>query len=126
MKGNRQTMRLLLPIMILFVGLGARAEENFIDGFPDVPFLSVIRALEGEPVVFDTPGGTVAEATFLLNDTAAKAMDSYRESLMALGWACDSPTTAMHCWREENRLTFKGTDGEDDTPRLVLRLEPQS
>lgn len=126
MKGTSLTMRLLLPIVILLSGASARAEESFIDGFPDVPMLSVIRALEGEPMVFDTPGGTVAEATFLLEGTAAKAMESYRESMTGLGWTCDSPTAAMHCWREENRLTFKGAAGEDGIARLVIRLEPQS
>jgi|GEM_PF-1702644 len=119
-------MRLLLPIMILLLASTARAEESFIDGFPDVPMLSVIRAIEGEPVVFDTPGGTVAQATLLLEGTPARAMETYRESLTGLGWTCDSPTTAMHCWREENRLTFTGVTGEDGTARLMLRLEPQS
>jgi len=118
-------MRLLPALMILLLSLSARAEESFIDGFPDVPMLPVIRAIEGEPVVFDTPGGTVAEATLMLEGTAAKAMESYRESLTALGWTCDNPTTAMHCWREENRLTFKHPADNEAGDRLILRLEPK-
>lgn len=91
-----------------------------------MPALEAIRAFEGEPVVFDTPAGTVAEATLLLTGTAASAMETYRESLSALGWVCDSPSLALTCQREGNRLTFKSPDIHAKDGRLVLRLEPIS
>lgn len=119
-------MRLMIPALILIFSPPLMAEDKFLEGFPDVPALDAIRAFEGEPVIFDTPSGTVAEATLLLNGQASHAMHTYRESLVALGWTCDSPSLALTCRREGNRLIFKTPDPHAKNGRLILRLEPAS
>jgi hypothetical protein len=119
--------RLFVPLLFLCTGIAApaaTAEEGFIEGFPDVPILDVVTGIDGDSLLFDTPSGTVAEVTLLIEGDALNAMKQYRESLTALGWVCNAPSLAMDCWRAENRLLFKHPGGEHATGALILRLEP--
>lgn len=119
-------MRISIPALILTLGFSVQAEDTFLEGFPDVPYLDVIRAVEGEPVIFDTPSGTVAETTLQLATSGANAMELYRESLSALGWTCDSPALALTCSRYGNRLSLKSPNPSAQEGTLILRLEPIS
>lgn len=119
-------MRLIiLALSMMFASSAIQAEDTFLEGFPDVPLLPVVKALEDDPVIFDTPSGTVAEARLLLAGTPANAMKSYRESLIALGWGCAPAAPTMVCKREENRLTFTSSAPDAKAAKLILRLEPQ-
>lgn len=120
-------MRFMFVLAAVLFALPAWAQEDgnsFLEGFPDVPRLEVIRAVDGDPVVFDTPSGTVAEITLLIKGTGDNALKLYRESLLALGWKCHGQTAKMRCERENDRLVFTDpTPGKKDG-QLVLRLEP--
>lgn len=100
------------------------AEDAFLEGLPDVPQLEMVTAFEGEPVIFDTPSGTVAEFTLMLSGTAEEAAKAYEAALTGLGWACVAESAHLTCAREENRLVF--TKPEEGAPahRIILRLEP--
>ncbi len=118
-------MRLLLPIMILLLAAPLRAEESFIDGFPDVPLLSGVRGIDGESVFFDTPSGTIAEVKLLVEGGGDKLMADYAEALAGLGWACTKSPQALRCEREENRLIFFDPDPRVKNGTVILRLEPK-
>lgn len=102
----------------------ALAEDIFIDGLPDVPLLDVVSAIEGDPVIFDTPSGTVAEFSLTLNVAGHEAVARYDAALTALGWACLRKAQSMSCEREENRLVFTSPTEGHKAHRIILRLEP--
>ncbi|WP_417450591.1 hypothetical protein [Kordiimonas sp.] len=99
-------------------------EDVFLDGLPDVPQLEMVTAIEGEPVIFDTPAGTVAEYRLLVSTTSDEAIAAYNSALTGLGWACTEAAYVMTCAREENRLVFTQAENEADDHRIILRLEP--
>ncbi len=119
-------MKSLIPLLML--ARAATAQDSpaagFLEGFPDVPRLDVVTGIAGDSVLFDTPGGTVAEITLKIAGSTLNAMKQYRESLTSLGWTCNAPTIAMDCWRERHRLMFKSPAGENASGMLILRLEP--
>ncbi|MCJ9430011.1 hypothetical protein [Kordiimonas marina] len=99
--------------------------DSFLEGFPDVPRLDVIRALGGDPVVFDTPSGTVAEVTLLIRGSGDNALKLYKESLTPLGWKCHLSHAKMRCERENDRIVFTDPAPSKNDGQLVLRLEPK-
>ena len=99
-------------------------QDVFLEGLPDVPQLEMVIAIEGEPMIFDTPSGTVAEYTFLLSGTRDEAIKAYDAALTGLGWACVARPAQMTCAREENRLVFTEAENLPDDHRIILRLEP--
>jgi len=110
-----------------FPGVSQAADDgnSFLEGFPDVPRLDVIRALGGDPVVFDTPSGTVAEVTLLIKGRGDNALKLYKESLTALGWKCHLSHAKMRCERENDRIVFTDPAPAKTDGQLVLRLEPK-
>jgi hypothetical protein len=102
----------------------AHAAEDFIEGLPDVPRLEMVTGIEGEPVIFDTPSGTVAEFTLILAATAEDAAEAYNAALTGLGWACVTKSSLLSCALEENRLVFTKPDNVPEGQRIILRLEP--
>ncbi|WP_417465886.1 hypothetical protein [Kordiimonas sp.] len=116
-------MRYVALLLFCFTS-ALHAEDVFIEGLPDVPHLPVVTSIEGEPVVFDTPGGTVAEFILNINVAAPAAYQAYNEALTGLGWACTSRPSGMACAREENRLVFSTPEEGENTKRIILRLEP--
>lgn len=102
----------------------AYAAEDFIEGLPDVPQLEIVTGIEGEPVIFDTPSGTVAEFTLILAASAQETADAYNAALTGLGWACLPEPALLTCAREENRLVFTKPEHDGTDRRIILRLEP--
>lgn len=113
-----------VALFLFFLASAVRAEDVFIEGLPDVPQLALVTSIEGEPVIFDTPGGTVAEFALNLSSSTSVALTAYNEALTGLGWACTPGTHSMVCSREENRLVFSTPDEGKSTKRIMLRLEP--
>ena len=113
-----------VALILFFLASAVQAEDVFIEGLPDVPQLSIVSSIDGEPVIFDTPSGTVAEFGLNLSSPAPAALKAYNDALTGLGWACTSKPNGMTCAREENRLVFSSPEGEEKGKRIILRLEP--
>jgi hypothetical protein len=113
-----------ISVLLLCSGIAHAVDDVFIEGLPDVPQLEMVTAIEGEPVIFDTPSGTVAEFTLILSAAPEEAARAYDAALTGLGWACVAEPALLTCAREENRLVFtKPEEGAADH-RIILRLEP--
>ena len=108
----------------LSIGFAHAADDVFIEGLPDVPQLELVTAIEGEPVIFDTPSGTVAEFTLILSASPEEAAQAYDAALTGLGWACVAESPLLTCAREENRLVFTKPEGDESGRHIMLRLEP--
>ncbi|UTW58721.1 hypothetical protein KFE96_18210 [Kordiimonas sp. SCSIO 12603] len=100
------------------------AEDGFIEGFPDIPKLEIVSEIAGDPVVFDTPSGTVAEATLLTSNKGTEALNAYKTALSALGWSCKRPPQSLKCTRGGNTVTFLNDIPQAETGRIILRLAP--
>ncbi len=116
----------LTSILLAFISIHVAAEEDvFLEGFPDVPVLPVVKSVEDSPVIFDTPSGTVAEATLILRQPSAVALKLYAKALTPLGWLCKESGKNLLCKRDENRLTLGPENQNSDSRKLILSLAPQ-
>ncbi len=121
--------RLIRYPVLALVALGlahvAVAQDRFIDGFPDVPYLDIIEVVLGEPMVFDTASGTVAEVSIQFSAPASTVLSEYGTALSGLGWTCTKTARQLSCLRDTNivQLTPTNTGGEAVT--FILRLEPR-
>lgn len=103
----------------------AGAQDRFIDGFPDIPYLDIVTAVVGEPVVFDTAGGTVAEVGIQFSEPADTVFIIYSKALAGLGWACANTKVDLRCTRENSFIQISAPSGDSTTDTFILRLEPQ-
>ena len=103
----------------------AKQAERFIDGFPDVPYLEIISTIVGEPVMFDTNSGTVAETTIQFSVSTEQAIRAYGTALKGLGWTCSKTGLSLRCLREDNMVQFEPASGDNAASTLILRLEPR-
>ncbi len=121
--------RLIRHLALAMATLGVTplvvAQDRFIDGFPDVPYMDTISHIEGSPMVFDTAGGTVAEATIVFSVGADKVMRDYQIALDGLSWECTSTATVLECERDANIVTFTALEARPESARFILRLEPK-
>ena len=101
------------------------AQDRFIEGFPDVPYLDIVSAVVGEPVIFDTAGGTVAEVGIQFSEPAAKVFIIYSGALTGLGWNCANTSSDLHCTREGSLIQLTAPSENNATGTFILRLEPQ-
>lgn len=124
MKLLKKTATTLFLLGIALAQSGAQ-ETEFIEGFPDVPLVGWVRGIEGEPVVFDTVAGTVAEVTLLIEGGGFKTMEAYNSTLTSLGWQCELADRYLRCDRDKNRLIFFDTDPQKKNGKIILRLEPK-
>jgi hypothetical protein len=99
-------------------------EPTFLEGFPDVPVIDGVHEVASERVVFDTPGGTVAQTTLQTRDTVHKALLNFNDALVALGWNCKPASESMLCTRDTSKLVFQAPEPEQKPTRIILRLEP--
>jgi hypothetical protein len=101
------------------------AQEDFLTGFPDVPQLDIISEIVGEPVVFDTASGTVAEARLKFSINAPDTLKQYGSALTALGWTCKKTKALLKCEKEENQVSLSPPAKTENTDIFILRLEPR-
>lgn len=117
---------LLLPLMAWPQAL---ANEEFIEGFPDVPKLDIVTSIENEPVIFDTSSGTVAEVSLRLSATVQEALSQYSAALKGLGWACKKSSANIRCTRGDSLVSLtesgKGSEQNNASNLFILRLEPR-
>ena len=69
----------------LFAAAPVAAQTSFISGLNDVPLMPGLTPL-GETLVFDKPGGRIAEAVFTGRQGADSVARFYAETLPQLGW----------------------------------------
>lgn len=120
-------MRTILLAALLTVPVTAQETAPiFLDGFPDVPLIEGVSEAASERVVFDTPGGTVAQTTLLSSTAIGKALERFEDSLGALGWTCERIKAAMNCSRDTSSLNFTDASEPGKTTRIILRLEPRT
>ncbi len=104
---------------------GAFADDRFIEGFPDVPYLAIVSTVVGVPVIFDTASGTVAEVGLQFSEPASTVFTLYDEALVGLGWACTKTDAHLRCIREKSLIQLTAPSGNDATGTFILRLEPR-
>lgn len=101
------------------------SDDRFIDGFPDVPYLDIISTMVGQPVVFDTAGGTVAEVGILFSVSPEQVIADYDSALAGLGWACSKTPTALSCVRDDSIMQLSPSQDAGSDTTFILRLEPR-
>jgi len=124
MKTTHKFFALLITWLLLGPVSAQETEQQFLDGFPDVPLVAGIRGVEGESVLFDTPSGTIAEVKLTIEGDADHVFDNFFEALVALGWDCGKKPQALTCTREKNRLVFFDAEPSRKNGTIILRLEP--
>jgi len=110
---------------LLSVSVAGAADDRFIDGFPDIPYLDIVSAVVGEPLVFDTASGTVAEVGLQFSEPAAKVLAIYGEALGGLGWTCTKTNISLRCNREESLIQLTAPSSKNPNDSFILRLEPR-
>lgn len=103
----------------------AAAQDRFIDGFPDVPYLDIIEVVLGDPMVFDTASGTVAEVSIQFSVPAARVLDDYATALSGLGWTCTKTARQLSCLRDTNIVQLAPANNGAEAVTFILRLEPR-
>lgn len=98
----------------------AAAETAFVAGLNDVPLMPGLTPL-GETLVFDKPGGRIAEAVFTSGRAGPDAVARfYADTLPQLGWRIRSPGRYAR-ENEELALHVTGSGGDGATLRLVVQ-----
>jgi len=112
-------------IVLLTVSVAGAADNRFIDGFPDIPYLDIVSAVIGEPLVFDTASGTVAEVGLQFSEPATKVFALYSEALGGLGWTCSKTDVYLRCIRERSLIQLTAPSSKSPIDSFILRLEPR-
>lgn len=112
-------------VIWLCSSLAVAADDRFIEGFPDIPYLDIVSTVVGEPVIFDTASGTVAEVGLQFSQPAATVFTLYSEALVGLGWGCTKTGAYLRCIREKSLIQLTAPEGNDATDTFILRLEPR-
>lgn len=99
--------------------------RDFIDGFPDIPRLAIVTDIIGEPVVFDTASGTVAEVELKISTSLGEAFSAYGLALKQLGWSCRQGPSRLACSRGDSVVSMAPSEGENNDETMILRLEPR-
>ncbi len=119
-------MNYLLIFAAMTLSGAVKANQVFIEGFPDVPLLAGIEEHSGDRVVFDVPSGTVAETAIRAQESGGNVLDAYAKELPVFGWKCDRVPQGMRCLREKNVLVFLDQAPAASEALIILRLEPAS
>lgn len=109
----------------LCASFAAVADDRFIEGFPDIPYLDILAAVVGEPVIFDTASGTVAEVGLQFSEPVATVLTIYSQALVGLGWQCTNTDAYLRCTREQSVIQLTAPNGKNVTAPFILRLEPR-
>jgi len=102
---------------------GASESTRFVSGLGDVPVMPGLAPAEEEPLVFDKPGGRIAQSVMAGRVERKAVLAFYNQTMPQLGW---KRTTDARYVREgeELRLEFvdKGTPAQpgQTTVRFIL------
>ncbi len=89
-------------LCLLSAGLATAADPAFIAGLNDVPLMPGL-APQGETLVFDKPGGRIAEASFAGAVSMEAVRRFYADTLPQLGWRAAGRD---HYVRDQEELTL--------------------
>lgn len=117
--------RITACLVMLTASFAGAAQDRFIDGFPDIPYLDIVLAVMGEPVIFDTASGTVAEVGIQFSEPAPAVFAAYSKALVGLGWNCAATASNLRCTREDSLIQLTAPEGNGAADTFILRLEPQ-
>ena len=106
-----------LAAAVLLSAAPAAGQTAFISGLNDVPQMPGLTPL-GDPLVFDKPGGRIAEAVFTSRQGADAVARFYADTLPQLGWRAAGKDRYVRD-REELALHLSGAGGA--TLRIVLQ-----
>lgn len=131
------TARAALAALLLagpaFAGLAgsalpSRASETtvFVTGLGDVPAMPGLAPAEEEPLVFDKPGGRIAQSVMTGRVERKAVLAFYNQTMPQLGWKL-SPDSKRGTTRyvregEELRLEFVDTAGPSAASRTTVRF----
>jgi hypothetical protein len=90
-----------------FAAAPVAAQTSFITGLNDVPLMPGLVPL-GETLVFDKPGGRIAEAVFTSRQGADAVARFYADTLPQLGWRAAGKDRYVRD-REELALHLSGS-----------------
>jgi hypothetical protein len=79
----------LAAALIVLVHVSDLRAQGFVPGFEDLPLMFELDP-EGEPMIFDAPGGRIVEARASGASSPTRVMAFYRETLAQLGWRATS------------------------------------
>jgi hypothetical protein len=102
---------------LLWSAVAAAAEPGFVSGLNDVPLMPGLTPL-GETLVFDKPGGRIAEAVFTGGTGPDAVSRFYADTLPQLGWRAKGGGRFV---RETEELALHVTGAGSTTVRLVLQ-----
>ncbi|MCW2245663.1 hypothetical protein M2352_001254 [Azospirillum fermentarium] len=96
------------------------AAAGFVAGLGDVPAMPGLEPVDGEPMVFDKPGGRIVETMMRGPVDRRAVLAFYGQTLPQLGWKAASQTRFTR-EGEELRLEFAtGGPAGHTTVRFVL------
>ena len=110
-------MHVLATVVGLLAAQSAAAETAFIAGLNDVPLMPGLTPL-GETLVFDKPGGRIAEATFTGRASPDAVAKFYADTLPQLGWRAAGRN---HYLRDHEELTLYVRADSQATLRVVVQ-----
>jgi len=122
-------LRILLAITALVLPLtGAQAQGDntvkprFFETLNDVPLMPGLDEILDRSMVFDKPGGRIAESVATGNDEDMKKIhDFYEQTLPQLGWQKTADGTYV---REDEQLRMTLTQ-EEGMDVVTFHLEPR-
>jgi hypothetical protein len=81
----------LALLVVWLIVWPALAADAFVAGINDLPLMPGLRALPGEGMVFDAPGGRVVESWAEGPAGREAVLSFYRTTLPQLGWSVAGP-----------------------------------
>ena len=102
----------LFIILCLFVATGVSAEEpqTYISVLPTVPVMDGATEITDSAVLFDKPGGRIAQTILYTESSDQSALlNFYEQTLPQLGWTPSGKNTFT---REEERLLLVPLESE--------------
>ncbi len=103
--------------------LPARAAETagFMSGLGDVPVMPGLAPAEEEPLVFDKPGGRIAQSVMAGRVDRKAVLAFYNQTMPQLGWARMADTRFVR-EGEELRLEFVTRGAAAQAGRTTVRF----
>lgn len=83
----------------------------FLEGFPDVPYITGFTEDESARLIFDTPAGTIAQTD--LWGPSAGGLSLFADTLQNMGWSCEQQASTG---RAENGPENSAVNNGDSAP----------
>ena len=84
----------------------------FLEGFPDVPYITGFEEDESARLIFDTPAGTIAQTD--LWGPSAGGLNLFADTLQNMGWSCEQQVAGRTRSGAENTVGYGGDSTASD------------